>query len=231
MLSVRHFVLITLVSASSAAVLAGCDDTKPAAATGADGSASGGTTGAGGTVATGGTTGAGGTTGTGGAVATGGTTGAGGTTPGGDAGTPPASGCMIPCIVALTKDCVPSGVCMEATAGTTSNRCYANGVKVGTSLTIALPPIFNVTTKKPDGSVCYTASGMLTGASASLVFKNAAGQQIGTGTYDGTNATVMCDGANFDPASVASCASVLSLPSIPGSTSPSGSCSAGACTP
>src|SRR5689334_20528324 len=127
MLSVRHFVLLTLVSATSVAAVTGCDETKPATATGPDGSATGGATGAGGGIGAGGSgTGAGGA---GGAIATGGTTGAGGSAGslGADAGTPPASTCQIPCIVALTQDCVPSGVCTEATAGTTSNRCYANG--------------------------------------------------------------------------------------------------------
>jgi hypothetical protein len=226
MLSVRHFVLITLVSATSAAALTGCDDTKPVTAT--DGGATGGTTGAGGTVATGGTTGAGG------AAATGGTTGAGGTTPGSDAGTPPASGCMIPCIVALTQDCIPSGACTEATAGTTNNRCYANGVKVSTAA-VLLPPSLTLTSKKPDGSACYTVVGTLTSlqsTTAMLVLKNAAGQQVGTGTYNVTTmeGAVMCDGASFDAVAVASCGSVLRLPSLPGS-SPSGDCTAGACTP
>ena len=229
MLSVRHFVLITLVSATSAAALSGCDETKPATAL--DAGATGGTPGAGGTVATGGTTGAGGA---GGAAATGGTTGAGGTTPGGDAGAPPASGCMIPCIVALTQDCVPSGACTEATAGTTNNRCYANGVKVSTAA-VLLPPSLTLTSKKPDGSACYTVIGTLTdlqSTTAMLVLKNAAGQQVGTGTYNVTNmqGSMMCDGASFDAVAVASCGSVLRLPSLPGS-SPSGDCTAGACVP
>jgi hypothetical protein len=220
MRSVRHLVLITLVSATS---VWGCEDAKPVTATPSDGGATGGSTGAGG-AATGGS-------------AAGGSTGAGGTT-GADAGTPPGSTCTIPCIVALTQDCVPSGTCMEQSNGLTgNNRCYSNGVKVATALAILPAPALTLTTKKPAGGVCYTVVGSLTSAtstSGTLVLKNAAGQQVGTGTYDLTTnqATVSCDNATFDAAAVATCASVLSLPSLPtGNNAPTSGCTAGACTP
>jgi hypothetical protein len=233
MRSVRTFVLLTLVSATS---VWACSDTKPVQ-TAADAGA-GGITGTGGAGGAGGVITDGGATGTGGATSTGGTTGTGGTTAGADAGTPPGSGCTIPCLVTLTQDCVPSGTCMEQSGGITAdNRCYSNGVKVGTMLAVLPTPSLTLTTKKPDGGVCYTVTGALTSVqatTAALVLKNAAGQQVATGSYNLTTmqASVMCDGATFDAAAVASCAGVLSLPSLPGTTTAGpGSCTAGTCAP
>jgi hypothetical protein len=235
MRSARTLVLCAL---AAAATLAGCDeDKKPASAGTSDAGATGGTVGTGtaGTTgaATGGTTGTGngGTSGNGGAA---GTPGAGGAPGTGGIGVPPAAACNIPCIVEISKDCVPTGACLEQSSGLfASNKCYANGVKVISTAVLANPPVYSSVYKK-DGNVCYTLDAELAANGATLKWKNPAGAVVATGTIDSTKneATVTCGGQTYDSAATAACAGTLSLPSLPGI--PGGSattCTMGACTP
>ena len=67
---------------------------------------------------------------------------------------PPHRPASIPCIAQLTTDCVPAGSCTEQA----TNKCYANGVKVG-MVFVLVPPTATVTVKKPAGDLCYTVEG------------------------------------------------------------------------
>ncbi len=203
-----------------------CSDSKPATPTqqaGASGAGAGG---------------AGGGQGGGGGVAQGGAGGGGAIDSGiREVMIPPASACSVPCVANLTRDCVPMGMCTEQTTGfANSNRCYTNQVKIITAIVPAAPPmptVLGMTTKKPDGSVCYTIDAQIAGAAIMMTFKNSAGVAVGTGTYDiGTmQPSITCDGQTYAPAQVASCAGVLQLPAVPGIPGSGGNCQPGTCAP
>ena len=100
---------------------------------------------------------------------------------------------------------------------------------------VLLPPSAVVTVKKAGGALCYTVEGTLTTAdSANLVFKDSAGANAGTGTYNLTTmtGTVSCGGNSYNAAAVTSCLGVLSLPTVPGVSPPGATaCTAGTCAP
>jgi hypothetical protein len=236
----------------------GCssDSNPPASGSGGTtGNPSGGTGGTtGGQGGTTGTPGAGGTTSAnGGASGSSGLPGSGGTPGGsgggtgqsdagggaGGAGMPPAgfdggasATCNIPCIANIDNECRAMGACMEQTGLLgTNNRCYANGVKIINDVMIGLMPSLTTTQKKPDGSICFTMTGTLSGQSATLVWKNAAGATVATGTYDtmSMKAKIMCGAQSYDATPGDACASKLNLPTLPGMTAPPSSCTRGTC--
>lgn len=177
-----------------------------------------GTTNGGTSASMGGTSAAGGATGGTSATVTGGSISAGGN--GGAAST---ETCNIPaCLANIMAGCMPSGNCTQATdASGVTNKCYDNGVKTGTSITIATMG-FTMTAKNAT-STCYSVEGTI----SALTFKDGSGTVVGTGSADmGTGTvTVTCTGGQ--PVALNSgCDSVTSALNPLGGTT----CTAGSCT-
>ena len=228
----RKALFFTLMLAAASSVGAGC---------GSDNKSSGSSAGGGTGIGTGGVSGSGGaggpattsdaSAGRGGSSGTSdaGATGAGGSTAGrSDAA---AGTCEIPCLATINNDCQPVGACVEQTTGFNSRRCYANGVKVGSEVTIAVMPTIIISHRKPDGSLCFSMEGVLNGQSARLTWKSAAGATVATGTYDTTTmkTTVMCGATSYETTASGACAASLNLPSLPGSAPAPNNCTMGAC--
>jgi len=213
------------------AVVAGCgsSDSNTGVASGTGGTGGLGTTngtgglgttnGTGGLRAINGTGGLGTTNGTGGLGTTNGTGGSGTTGGNGSTGT-----CNIPsCIATLMNACVPSGTCVDQTDLTTysSNDCFANGVKIITSVDMTTLAI--VMTYKNGSSTCYSVEATGTTTTAALTIKNASGTVVATGTEDTTSTTLTCTGGQ--PVTLdANCDSTA----LTGDTS---NCTTGTCTP
>jgi hypothetical protein len=152
---------------------------------------------------------AGGQVGSGGNGGSGAIGGAGGTTTAGTGGAGGSANCGdIPsCFVTLISGCEPSGTCVEAdtntvtatTVTTTSNVCYANGVKAMTMTTADLTTDQGSGTiryLKSNGATCFNAT--ITTDSADnpvITFMNAAGTTVGTETTDAAGDEILtCTG-------------------------------------
>lgn len=202
-----HWMNLALASTLALAIAgAGCgDDSKPAAdaAVGdssAGGAGGGGAGGAGGNAgssgagggsagAGGGGPGAGGSSGSGGAgggaADAAGDMGAGGAD--GGSGSDAVASCSIPCLQNLLTQCPPEGACTESESGmapvsSTTNSCYANGVK--TQFSLALTGLaFRVF--KPGGAACFSMEvGLADIQTGSASIKDGTGTVIATSTVN-----------------------------------------------
>ena len=171
--------------------------------------------------------------GTGGAAATGGSTAGGSDAPGGsDVGTDTRA-CSIPCLAAISDDCVPRGACTADIIGVTGTICYENGVKVVTGIVRADPVTSGMSYKKIDGSACFSieTTGNLAAMEAMLTYKDAAGATVATAVYDASikKFILTCDGANHVLSSSSGCATPLTgLGGVPTASSPT-NCPTGPC--
>jgi len=123
---------------------------------------------------------------------------------GGAGGSAPA-GCYPECIEALRRSCVPAGACtMNATPTTpfpdTFYYCYADGVRI---VAMSTSTGSRHTQYRTDGSVCFTIDTTFSGTAGrnvSEVWKDGAGNLVGTETYDsmaadlGRSHAVTCGG-------------------------------------
>ncbi len=134
--------------------------------------------------------------------------------------------CVIPCFIGVVDQCIPSGTCMtQSNAGTGSNTCWMNGVKI---LTTVSGLTSNTKITKTDGtSTCWTIdsattiSGMT--ATTTFTYKNSGGTAIATGMVTGSTTTITCTGSGVTYDLARDCPS--------GNTSGGSSCSMGTCTP
>ena len=94
----------------------------------------------------------------------------------------------VPCLASLFLPCQPTAPCTaeqsSTPTGSTSNTCYANGVKQQVVSTLSGNDIFATSTEKRDAGVCFTieVSLSLTATSALYVFRDGAGNQVATVT-------------------------------------------------
>ena len=224
MRSARTCLLTSLIALTSGFATSACsDDAKRPGGTAAGGSAADGAV-----PGTGGALGGGGLGGAPG-LADGPAGSADGSANQGDA----AATCKVPCLANIGADCIPEGTCIEQPGLLgLSNLCYANGVKVLTTL-VPLPPGAVVTHRKANGSLCYSVEGSITANMVTLTWKDAAGVAVATGVYDTQTKvpTVTCGTQSFGAADLAGCAAGMNLPSVPGSATgaPATMCTQGSC--
>lgn len=134
-----------------------------------------------------------------------GTSSVGGTTAGGSGGSSDGACSEIPCLAPLMLGCLPSGTCTSDTTSTwpdipptypeTDTYCFSNGVKHQVTITTTT----TTSTFKRDNTVCYSAD-LSAGADSStfsVVFRDAGGAQIATGTLNGVTSAlvVTCNGS------------------------------------
>lgn len=118
------------------------------------------------------------------------------------------AGCYPECIEALRRACVPSGACTtNATPpppfSDTFYFCYGDGVRIVSTSTSTGS---HHTQYRPDGNVCFTIDTTFAGTNGrnvTEVWRDAAGNLVGTETYDsmaadgGRSHSVTCGGQSF----------------------------------
>lgn len=157
----------------------------------------------------------------------------GGTTAGGSGGSPGGVCDEIPCLAPSVRDCAPSGGCTSqgmvgpTPLSTTSNYCYANGVKTQTVATVTGPsPITSTVTFKHDNQTCFSVdTATMDGSTYTLVFRDSSGKQIATGGVGGGGLWILCDGSSTPALISDACSNAAYLVA-----SGSASCNPGLCT-
>jgi hypothetical protein len=126
-----------------------------------------------------------------------------------------------PALFALASQCTTMGACTSQVSASGVNLCYANGVKVLTTIMLS-PPNYTGTTRfvKPDGTTCFTieSTGMGSGMMTTSTYKDPGGNVLATGTTTGNQTTLTCGGSTYDTTNL----------NCPGSTT-SGGCTQGTC--
>ncbi len=152
-----------------------------------------------------------------------------------DGQTVDAGSCVLPsCMAAGGQGCLPGGTCTTSAAGTTTNKCYANGVSTVSQGAITDAAGMSVTFKNGP-TFCYALTvdsavllAYASSTTATLPVKDAAGTSVGTLSFDPTTlqASVTCQGAQ--PVTLAPACSVAIMALIP---SANNACTTGTCQP
>ena len=153
----------------------------------------------------------------GGGTGTGAAGGSGGRGTGGTGGACNASPCSL-ALYNLVQSCAPSGACTFQIGSTMIATCYANGVKVFTSIADN-----SVRLTKPDGTTCLTETVVPSASDPTtfeITYKDASGATLATGTSNSSGIVLTCDGQSFDP---------TTCPSGSGGAGGSPSCVQGTC--
>jgi hypothetical protein len=153
-------------------------------------------------------------------------------TPAPDAATPgkldaPPSACPFPkCVAALVEECIPAGTCVQQQlsvgGGISSNICYANGVKLMTTIQGGgRNPSTAIKVLKPGGAPCYSIDPEQRGAGVvGHNFRAPTGEIVATATIDRNRLIIVCINQTSPTAIDLSCQPGLS---------PANGCNRGAC--
>jgi hypothetical protein len=121
------------------------------------------------------------------------------------------SGCNIPCLAELTRDCLPAGSCNYYTPPLHNTAyCYANGVVVNSKFGSTV----RVTVQRPDHTICYEVEGYgLDDGRDLLVWKGHARQVLAQGYFDRACGafSVTCGGKTYVTRNPGACPALMGL--------------------
>jgi hypothetical protein len=98
-------------------------------------------------------------------------------------------------VYALIQSCQGAGTCTTQVNATSTATCWSNGVKFFDDV-----PTDTIRQTKPDGTDCFSATFTHSATDPNgydVVFKDASGATIATGTQNSTGTFLTCDGQSF----------------------------------